>query len=156
MSILSRIQLSLLSSILCLTLLNAQNQIQVEAEIGTLSGVMLSKAKPGYSGEGYVSGFDGITDYLEVGFDVKLADLYKIEMVYFTTSSSNNHCRLQIDDQLYGEVRLSRSDTFIVANAGTYQFTTGIHTLRLLFGNASVEPDFFRLTPVSGTDWDRT
>ena len=127
----------------------AQNEIIVEAESGTLVGVISGTAIGNFSGAGYVTGFDALSDYLEVEFEVELADFYKMEMIYASTSADNSFSQLRINNQLYGEVRTLQSDTFIVANAGTFQFTTGMHTLRLLFGNAAVQPDYFRLTPIS-------
>lgn len=126
----------------------AQNEVIAEAEIGTLSGVTLSQGKSGFSGDGYVSGFDVVSDHLEIFFEIESAGLHKIEMVYANNSSSNTFCQMQIDNEPYGEIRLFRSDSFARGNIGTYEFTEGIHTLRITFGNAPLEPDYFVLTPV--------
>lgn len=129
--------------------LHSQHQLVVEAETGHLSGVTSANSIPGYSGTGFVTGFNESSDYLEVDFNISLADLYKIELIYASSGNDNLYSQLMVDGKLYDQVRHQQSDSFVVVNAGSYQFLTGMHTLRLQYGNAPVQPDHFRLSPVS-------
>ncbi|MCB0685046.1 MAG: T9SS type A sorting domain-containing protein [Saprospiraceae bacterium] len=126
----------------------SQNAIIVEAESGVLNGTQISKDRPGYSGSGYVTGFDNPNDQLEVTFDVARADEYKIEISYANPGLNNTGAQLLLDNQLYGEVKFAKTDSFQIVNAATISLTTGSHQLRLQFKDAPIQPDYFVFTPL--------
>lgn len=131
------------------SLLYPQSQILIEAENGVLQGLNISTSQSGYSGTGYVTGFDNNTDYLEIAFDISKSDQYKIEMIYVNIGLSNGSCDLFIDDQLYGEIRFDHTVIFRSLNLATSKFQNGNHRIKLKFKSAAIEPDYFVFTPIS-------
>ena len=127
----------------------SQNQLIIEAENGVLNGTNITAEKQGYSGSGYVTGFDNSTDYLDLAINISKAEHYKIEIIYRNDSPNNTSSDLFIDNQFYGEIRWAQTTSFIPLNAATFQFPAGNHTLRLQYKNAAVEPDYLIITPVS-------
>ena len=55
---------------------------EVEAETGILTGVSIDNSIAGYSGDGYVTGFDNSTDILKVTINIPEQDFYKVVIRY--------------------------------------------------------------------------
>jgi len=102
----------------------------VEAEQGTLSGVYLSTAVQGYSGTGYVTGFDNASDKVTVTVNIPASDLYKV-MVRYLGVSGEKYQNLAINGGYSTPVHFPASDTFSYADAGNYLLEQGSNTLAL-------------------------
>src|SRR5690606_31475329 len=55
---------------------------EVEAETGELTGVSIASANLGFSGTGYVTGFDNTGDKLSVKINIPEKDFYKLVIRY--------------------------------------------------------------------------
>ncbi len=97
----------LLSSII----LNAQNYT-LEAEDGILTGVEIANATQGYSGTGYVTGWDNNgTDQVTVTFDAPEEGAYQIK-IGFATPYGAKVQQLLVNGSLIGNVSFPQTDTF--------------------------------------------
>ncbi len=130
------------------TVMDAQEGIWIEAENGRLVGVDTSSAVPGFSGDGYVAGLDSVGDYLELDFSLTSSGIFKAELNYRCTSRPNSVTDLYIDGQFLSMVYSAQTAVFQSVNIGTLELGEGNHTLRLLFRDAQLEPDFVRLIPI--------
>jgi hypothetical protein len=100
----------------------------VEAETGTLTGVNISTSVPGYSGTGYVSGFDNANDKVTVHVTVPEKGLYRIVIRYLATSGEK-YQYLSVNDGFSSPVRFPASNTFALVDAGGYIFEQGSNSI---------------------------
>ena len=122
--------------------------ISLEAENGTLLGVVTSTAVPGYSGSGYVTGFSDEIDRVQWSFNAT-GGLYRLEIRY----------RSQFGDKEYGgslngtglSGPFASSTTFAVANHGLVELVSGMNSLEIGGGWSWYEIDRVDLTPATPT-----
>ena len=124
-------------------------QQTIEAEEGLFVGGDTATTTGGFSGSGYITGIDTLGDFVEVGFEVAEASLYKIEMQYQSTSPDNSLSILTLNGGAIKEVFTQQTDQFKTLNIGSFELTQDNHTLRVSFFDASLEIDYFRITPVN-------
>jgi hypothetical protein len=77
----------------------AQDTVSVECETGTLTGVASATAITGFTGAGYVSGFDAETDTLTLNYNVGHFNPVKISVRY--NSETAKKCYVLIDTVKY-------------------------------------------------------
>ncbi|MEK3885233.1 glycosyl hydrolase [Paenibacillus sp. PL2-23] len=88
-----------------------------EAEGGRLTGVEVGSSVQGYSGIGYVTGFDAETDSVAVAVEAPAAGLYDVTVSY-RSASGNKHARLSLNGTPFGDLRLAAAESFTDASAG--------------------------------------
>ncbi|MEK0315796.1 glycosyl hydrolase [Cohnella sp. 56] len=103
--------------------------VTYEAEDAALNGVSVSSAGSGFSGSGYVTGFDDPSDSVAFTVSVPSRQLYTLTVRY-RSPFSNKNTALSVNGQSAGELVLAQSADFvdmaggkILLNAGTNQIT---------------------------------
>ena len=99
----------------------------VEAETGTLSGVNIATSISGYSGTGYVTGFDNTNDKVTVHVTVPEKGLYKIVIRYLNTSEKYQN--VSVNNGFSSVVRFPATNTFALADAGAYVLEQGSNSI---------------------------
>ncbi len=100
----------------------------VEAESGTLSGVNTTTAVAGFSGTGYVTGFDNANDKVAVQATVPVKGFYRI-VIRYLAHDGEKYQYLSVNNGFNSSVHFPASDTFALADAGSYMFEAGSNTI---------------------------
>ena len=100
----------------------------MEAETGTLTGVNVATSVHGYSGTGYVTGFDNANDKVTVHVTVPEKGFYRIVIRYLATNGEK-YQNLSVNDGFASLVRFPASDTFALADAGGYILEQGSNSI---------------------------
>ncbi|MFZ6029047.1 MAG: family 43 glycosylhydrolase [Chloroflexota bacterium] len=137
-------------------LLGAENG---EAACGKLHGTHVATERPGYTGRGYVTGFDksnyGVSVVAQCGQD----QLYRLFVRYAAPGGEQRNKVLVnhtlIDQPGVTEVRYDKSIIFPQCSewqevdCGIVQLVRGDNTIRLYNGTGGIDVDCFRLEPVA-------
>jgi len=100
---------------------------EAEAEDGVLTGVSADNTNPGFSGSGYVTGFDQSSDKVTVTMDVPEAGFYKLIIRYNGPNGSKTQDVI-INDGFSTPVRFPQTDSFEIIDAGSYLLEAGSNT----------------------------
>jgi mannan endo-1,4-beta-mannosidase len=130
-----------------------QGTIRLEAEDGSLIGTTFSTARPGYSGKGYVTGFDTDGDKVTFSFPAK-AGLYTVRIRYCSPSAEKGY------DLVVNGVRFSgrfapTGKLFSLHSAGKVELRNGINSLILEKGWGYYDLDFIELSPAAIASYRR-
>ncbi|XID90295.1 glycosyl hydrolase [Paenibacillaceae bacterium WGS1546] len=106
-----------------------QTEWTFEAENGALGGVETASASAGFSGDGYVTGFDAEEDSLAIIIDAPDEGLYELRVGYRSPNGEKT-TRLSLNGKPFGEMKLKPSDTFAETEAGKLLLAKGINELR--------------------------
>lgn len=122
---------ALASTILCLAALGSKVVAQTyEAEAGVLTGVTVDTAASGYSGTGYVTGFDAADDQVAIAITTPTYGVYSLSVRY-RAANGDKKAALFLDGTGAGEVSLTSSTSFTSVTAGKLLLTQGAHTLTI-------------------------
>lgn len=99
---------------------------EAEAEDGDLTGVTITHSSPGYSGTGYVTGFDNPGDKLTVSAFVPDDGFYKLVIRYRCPDGPKTQ-NLLINNKPLSVVSFMHSDSFIRMEAGNYMMGNGMN-----------------------------
>jgi mannan endo-1,4-beta-mannosidase len=113
-----------------------------EAENGILTGVFVASSSPGYSGTGYVTGFDNDGDKVTVTVSVPEKGLYKI-IVRYNGPYGGKTQDIYVNDGYSSPVVFPATGTFTDIDAGSYIFNEGTNTITLLKSWGWMEVDKF-------------
>ncbi len=121
--------------------------VQIEAETGLLSGVEVATRLAGFSGTGYVSGFDDAADKLTLTFRAT-AGLYELTVDYASPMGDKG-----VDFQVNGEKGSSTlkqtSSGFSPAKLGLFRLRNGQNTVTILRGWGYFHIDNLKLSPAT-------
>ncbi|WP_159884530.1 glycosyl hydrolase [Paenibacillus puerhi] len=125
-----------------------------EAEKGELTGLVVASEPNGYSGKGYVTGFDAAGDNLHIEADVTAGD-YTITIRYRTLGGDKTN-NITINDDLVSEQVFEDSTQWNDAVLGPYKFQNGINTIDITnnwgwMDIDSIKLDAAAVPPVSQT-----
>lgn len=95
-----------------------------EAEAGTLVGVTTATTTSGYSGSGYVTGFDATTDTVTVWPWITTAGSYPLSIRYSAATGEKKGTVL-VDGASVGEVTLPACTGFCTVSFGNVYLKTG-------------------------------
>lgn len=101
-----------------------------EAEDGVLHGVNIAADAEGYSGAGYVTGFDEETDAVTITVEAPEEGLFEIWIGY-NSPSGDKYTSMSLNGRYAGEYRLAATDTFAEAYAGKWLLNAGDNELNL-------------------------
>ena len=124
----------------------AADPIRVEAETGVLTGLNVATATAGYSGTGYVTGFDADTDNLVLTVTAK-AGLYDLGIGYASPFGDKG-----IDFQVNadkGSGTLRQSTPFTQVSLGKFMLKEGQNTITIFRGWGYFDVDYVLLTPAT-------
>ena len=104
--------------------------IVLEAEEGLLNGVTIATSRQGYSGSGYVTGFDNSSDYVEVSFQIQTSGIYELQIRYAAPYGYKENY-LYVNDQLQATVPFPASAEFTTTSAGKIFLSSGINKIKI-------------------------
>lgn len=114
----------------------------LEAENGTLDGVTTSTSRSGYSGSGYVTGFDNSGDSVTVSFDAAESGDRTLKIRY-ASEYDDKEANLSINGNSQGQVTLTQTSSFVETTLGTYSFTSGTNQITITKGWGYYDIDTF-------------
>ncbi|WP_158674658.1 glycosyl hydrolase [Streptomyces hoynatensis] len=118
-----------------------------EAEDGALQGVTVGSSAAGYSGTGYVEGFDAAEDQVTITIPDSPGGLYDLTLTY-RAPYGEKYALLRLNGSGHGEVNLPATDAFTSVPAGKVLLREGENTLTVVNDWGWYEIDAIALTPV--------
>jgi mannan endo-1,4-beta-mannosidase len=119
----------------------------VEAETGTLSGTQVSTQHAGYSGTGYVTGFDATGDKLTVTVSVAKG-LYNLYVGYAAPFGDKSNF-VYLNGENIGSVAFPESMSFRETKVGKVYLPEGVNTIAIVKDWGYFEVDNLRLETTS-------
>ncbi len=126
---------------------------EAEAEDGTLLGVSVSTGTPGYSGTGYVTGFDDDTDMVTVSVDIPSEDAYRVVIRYNSPSGEKTQFVL-VNGASSTPVLFPNEVSYASVDAGIYLFNTGSNTISVKKSWGYMDVDKFEVYTVEEKVFD--
>lgn len=120
---------------------------RAEAEDGNLSGVNVATANAGYSGSGYVTGFDNGTDQVSITFNVT-AGLYELSIGY-ASPYGDKGVDFQVNDETGSNKFPTTPTGYGTLVAGKFLLTEGFNTVVIRNGWGYYNIDYIQLTPTT-------
>ena len=117
--------------------------MQIEAEDAVLTGVAISTADSGYSGTGYVTGFDTTGDQAEFRFNARYS-LYNIT-IGFSTAAKTRGCGLTVNGQASTVILPATNGRFSEYNRGRIVLREGENTIIVGKGQGGFNLDYIRI-----------
>jgi mannan endo-1,4-beta-mannosidase len=118
-----------------------------EAENGVLSGVQISTSAPGYSGTGYVTGFDSASDHLTITVNNLPDGLYELWVRYRSPFGHKGY-GVQADSEI-GDATFDTASSFSLDRAGLFNLTGATNTLQIQQGWGYYDIDYLELRPAT-------
>jgi mannan endo-1,4-beta-mannosidase len=118
-----------------------------EAEDGTLSGVTVGSSAAGFSGTGYVEGFDTAEDRVDITIPDSPGGLYDLT-VHYRGPYGQKNAVLQLNGAGLGEVTLLETTEFTSVPAGKVLLEEGENTISVVNGWGWYEIDAIEIAPV--------
>ncbi|MEX0642203.1 MAG: glycosyl hydrolase, partial [Pirellulales bacterium] len=118
-----------------------------EAESGQRFGTVFSNSFGGYSGTGYVTGFDASpngNDYVQLQVDVPNG-LYEMWVGYRSQFGQKGY-NYRVDSE-YGSGTFDQSNTFATDRAGLFNVTGGVNTLAIYQSWGYYDVDYLEFRP---------
>lgn len=103
---------------------------EAEAEDGVLTGVIVGTSNPGYSGSGYVTGFDNTGDKVTVSINIPESDYYKL-VIQYNGPNGDKFQNLIINNGSSSPISFPATGSFAVIQAGSYLLEQGINTFTI-------------------------
>jgi mannan endo-1,4-beta-mannosidase len=122
----------------------------IEAETGLLSGTQPGSQLSGYTGSGYVTGFDAEGDKLTVTINASkgIYDLY----VRYASPSGDKFNFVYVNGENLGSVAFPSSTSFRETKVGKVYLTQGSNTLSVIKDWGYFDVDNFRLEASTPSD----
>ncbi|MCF8359886.1 MAG: T9SS type A sorting domain-containing protein [Prolixibacteraceae bacterium] len=125
-----------------------------EAEDGVFEGVNKATSHKGYSGSGYVTGFDEDNDKVTVTFNWETAGKYQLYIGYAAPGGPKKNY-LYINDDLVSEVQFYENDNFTEVNVGRIVLDEGENSISIVKSWGWFQLDYFRITePEQSVEWN--
>ena len=117
---------------LLLSLFGTASAVIFEAESAVRAGVLtIESAVAGYTGTGYVAGWDDAADTLTFSVTGLTAGSYDIGIVY-SAQFGNKVTQLTVNGGSTSDIAITNTTgTWATAKAGSYALTAGTNTVRL-------------------------
>lgn len=122
--------------------------IRLEAEYGILNGTSVARTRAGYSGKGYVTGFDADGDKVTLTFPAQ-AGLYTVRLRYCSPDAEKGYDLIVNGFRFSGKFSPTRA-AFAVHSAGKVGLKAGVNTLIIEKGWGYYDLDSIELAPVVG------
>ncbi len=121
--------------------------VRLETEDGLLKGVEAARDKAGFTGTGYITGFDRGSDSFRIDFDLAASGRYRLHIRY-DAPDGDRACYLEMNGLPLGSIDLPRTDGFADMAVEDLMLERGRNSLLLLSGKGGYDLDAFRLDPV--------
>ena len=119
-----------------------------EAENGVLTGTNVSSSRSGYSGSGYVEGFDEAGDAVTMEVDVSSAGLYEVWVGYSTPNGEKTN-DIYVNDEFVGSQYFPETNSFTEGLFGKVSLNKGVNTIKVQYNWGWFEVDYVRVEPAS-------
>jgi uncharacterized protein YjdB len=119
-----------------------------QAENGLLIGTTVSTASSGYSGTGYVTGFDNTGDMISIPFTVPGAGSYSI-VVHYESLYDNKYNHLSVDSNYVGDLYWPKTTTWADLSIGTFTLRGGVNHVDILKDWGYIDVDYVKATLIS-------
>ena len=127
------------------TIISFSCQAQVlEAEKGVLVGTQVATQRAGYSGTGYVTGFDSDGDKVTMTVDVIKGDLYNLYIRY-AAPFGEKYNFVYVNNVNLGSVQFAASNSFKETLVGKVYLDKGVNTIAIVKEWGFFELDNIRL-----------
>lgn len=120
----------------------------VEAESGSLTGVNVASSTGGFSGSGYVTGFNNTQDKVTVTVNVAEKGFYKL-VIRYNSSSGDKTQDMIINNGGVTQVLFPKSIGFTDLNVGKYTFEKGTNTITIQSSWGWMDVDKFSIYTTS-------
>lgn len=117
----------------------------IEAENGYQNGVYTSTSRSGYSGNGYVTGFDNSEDYIEVTVNVESSGDYYLNLQY-ASEYDDKYTTLYVNNNSYGDKLLEKSSDFTDSYLDEVYLNAGENKIKLANDWGYYDIDNFTIT----------
>lgn len=139
--------------ILLSTVLHGQG-VKFEAEDAILEGVNKASSRSGFSGTGYVTGFDKATDKVTFNFSWEKAGIYQL-YIGFASPNGDKKNYVIVNGQTLGEVLFASTSKFKELDAGKIYLTNGANSIAIAHSWGWFEVDYIRIDEVKpSTEWN--
>ncbi len=126
---------------------------EAEAENGTLSGVTIDSLHPGYSGAGYVTGFNESGDQVSVNVEIPRKGFYRL-LIWYNAPSGTKTQDLIIGSNIRSPLSFPATDTFSFVDAGSYLLDEGTGTFTIRQNGGGVNIDKFQIISSGKNEYD--
>ncbi|KAF2702758.1 glycoside hydrolase family 26 protein [Pleomassaria siparia CBS 279.74] len=130
----------------CASLAAAQTTTTLQAESATLSGVTVATAVAGYSGTGYVDGFDTSTDEIRFTFNTTKAQLYDLGIVY-NGPNGDKYTYVVSNGAGGSQISLPATTTWTTVAGGQVLLNVGVNTISIQSNWGWYLIDYITLAP---------
>jgi mannan endo-1,4-beta-mannosidase len=120
----------------------------VEAENGVLTGTAVGTSRAGFSGTGYVTGFDNAGDAVAINVIAAETGLYKLSLRYASPFGDKFNIVL-INNENAGSVMFAETATFKNAVAGKVRLNKGVNTIKVVHDWGYIDIDYISLEPAA-------
>ncbi|MGI5213462.1 glycosyl hydrolase [Plantactinospora sp. CA-290183] len=125
---------------------SAAGTLSYEAEDGVLNGTTVDTTAAGYSGTGYVNGFDTATDSVTITIPDSPGGLHDLSVRY-RAPHGQKVASLQLNGAGLGDLTLTETTSFSTAAAGKVLLAAGDNTVTVLNNWGWYEIDAITVTP---------
>jgi hypothetical protein len=101
-----------------------------EAEDGALNGTVVESAVPGFSGHGYVAGFDAASDSVTITIPDSPGGLHDLSILYATPYGAKT-ASLSLNGSGLGDVQFPENPSFTSVSAGKVLLVDGDNTITI-------------------------
>lgn len=126
--------------------------IKVEAESATLTGVAIATDVQGYSGNGYAWGFDADGDQITFTFQATAGE-YDLVIGYYSPYGEKGY-DLQVNNQTNSYMFAGTGSSFSAVTVGKYQLVDGQNTVTIRKSWGYYGIDYIAFSPVATTPVD--
>lgn len=124
--------------------------IWLEAENGRAAGGTLNRTyvdnyRKGFSGDGYVTGFDGKNDYVEVLAQVAKKGKYRLKVSYAAPLKDEKHNLLIEFRTEIKDIVFPQSSEFKELDLGIIELQEGDNEIRIYNGTGGLDIDYFKI-----------
>lgn len=122
---------------------NLYTSFKFEAEKGALTGLNVSTENGGFSGDGYVTGFDNEGDNLVVPLSAPVSGKYKLSLRYKAQGDKTNP--VMLNGVKLADYVFNNSQTWTNGVVGEYELQAGSHTLTISKSWGWIDVDYAEL-----------
>ena len=127
----------------------AGNVMRLEAEKAQLVGLQAVKDRPGYSGDGYVTGFDAAGDKAVFSFSAK-SGLYELSVGYSTPNGEKGY-EIAVNSSKFSGMLPDIGKKFASQAAGKVELADGSNMIAVEKGWGWYDLDYIELTPAKAS-----
>jgi mannan endo-1,4-beta-mannosidase len=119
--------------------------VKYEAENATLQGVTIAKSTPGFSGTGYVTGFDNDNDQVIFNINQENQGKYELLIGYASPNGDKNNYVI-VNEETLGNLLFPSSNSFKEISAGNIFLEKGANSISVVKSWGWFNVDYIRIS----------